>query len=178
MLYDCRCLRSHANSNTLRTDKGRAETGRLTRIVPKSRQRGPLFPILCSACQLQIRVGWAGLREYSALSYYTLQTLQRGQRPRVSPPPALQCLNYFTAQIWVQQGRTHEKKEKSLSYLARIYKNTLRCQIQFPRTARDIVRDTEPGLALLWWYSKISTFMFCVHTEPSFPQMNIITFLV
>lgn len=42
-----------------------------------------------------------------------------------------------------------ERKEKSSKQFGEDIKNTLRCQFQFPRVVRDIVRDREPGLVLV-----------------------------
>lgn len=91
-----------------------------------------------------------GLREYSALSSYMLQTLQRGQRPRVSP----QHYHVQTTSPHNSGGREgkhmeEKKKEKSSKLFGKDIKNTLRCHFQFPRVVQDIVRDREPGLVLV-----------------------------
>lgn len=47
------------------------------------------------------------------------------------------------------EKKKKERKEKSSKQFGEDIKNTLRCQFQFPRVVRDIVRDREPGLVLV-----------------------------
>lgn len=124
LLYECSCPCLHANNHAENWQRaGRFGTGMVTRIVQKSRQRSLLFHILCSACQLYIRVGWVGLREYSALSNYVLQTLHWGQRPRVSPPNSTVFETTSPHKSGCRGGKhMGRKKEKSPSYLAWISK--------------------------------------------------------
>lgn len=121
VLYDCSYPCLHANNHSENWQRWLGDLGlafwqRLFRRADSKAHCSP-SQVLLASCRSEWDGG--GLREYSAFSYYMLQTLQRGQRPRVSPP-GLPCSNHFTTQIWGQGGKTHGKKEKSPSNLAEI----------------------------------------------------------
>lgn len=90
-----------------------------------------------------------GVREYSALSSYMLQTLLKGQRPRVSPQHYNVQNTSPAHNSSGREGKTHAEKKRVIKAIGEDVKNTLRCHFQFPSLDQDIVRDREPGLVLV-----------------------------
>ncbi|KAI9529577.1 hypothetical protein NQZ68_007814 [Dissostichus eleginoides] len=77
-----------------------------------------------------------------------VQTLLKGQRPRVSPQH-YNVQNTSPHNSSGREGKTHAEKKRVIKAIGEDVKNTLRCHFQFPSLDQDIVRDREPGLVLV-----------------------------
>lgn len=96
-----------------------------------------------------LRSGLGGTEGILAFSCYMQQTPLTGQRSRVSPTSyaVLKLLRHKSLHAGRKKKHTHGKKRKS--QVGENIKNTLKCQFQFSQTARDTLKDREPGLVLV-----------------------------
>lgn len=149
VLYECKRPCLHANNHSGNWQKGLGEL-RLAcwqRLFGTADSKAYCSPSLFLPASFRSeRDGWDwGNTLLLALTCCRLCMKVRGQGflPSTTMFKLLHCTT-------LEAGRENTwKKEKSSKLFGKDIKNTLRCQLQFPRVVQDIVRDREPGLVLV-----------------------------